>query len=117
MTELTKNEIRLLIDIIRDNLPKNQRKNYSMILRSINILTSVNHTKEEIKEADEKFRNKLIFNIWCHNKEMETMSNPNSDLNSFAQEIKRRNKEQKEKEKRIDNFVKSYLKEKFKYMK
>jgi len=116
MTNNEKNIIRLLIDIIRDNISKDQRKNYSMIQRSLNILTPLELSKEELAQADEMFRNKLLLNIWYKKMESKTFKDPYSDLNRFEEEIDRRKKEQEKKRDRINNFVESYLKEKFKYM-
>lgn len=115
MTKLTKNEIRLLIDIIRDNLPKGSRKDYKALVHSIKILISLKIDPKEAEYADENFRNKVLLNLWFKDQEIKTISDETSDMNQFSKEIERK-KEQEDNERRIDHIVKSFLKDKFKYM-
>ena len=111
MPNIDKTLIRLLIDLVRDELPKNQNQNYLLISKSLNILLNSKFIPEELEEADLYFKKKIILNTWFAKKEYESIQkDPSSDLNKFAERIKQR----KQREKHIEYIIKSYLKNRLK---
>lgn len=58
----TDGKIRLLVDLVRDNLAKQSNKDYETISHSIEFLTGEKIESEELKRFDEIFRTRQILN-------------------------------------------------------